>query len=206
MAKFPLYQWKKATGNSTTVDTTNLAKLNTDNTFAGVNTFSGVVNLNGGFTVPNTADANAAKDITNNNDNQLANYKAFYWKQLHEQGSLTLTANGGIQAYDVTVSNDLVAKRHVKIMVRFTPNSYDYTLTFDLTLNSLTYKNQGEVKMVHWGNNTESLLDPTKFVFVTVAQYSSNKLRVIIRNGLSENITINKTFTYIQMLKPKFQI
>lgn len=36
MAKFPLYQWKKATG---TGDTTGLAKLNANNTFTGKNTF-----------------------------------------------------------------------------------------------------------------------------------------------------------------------
>lgn len=216
MAKFPLYQWKKAGEGTSSIDTQNFASkikantftetntFNATTTFGGETTFTGVANLNGGFTVPNTAVANAVKDITNSNDNQLVNYKAFYWKRIHDQNSLTVNANGGIQAYDITTS-DLVAKKHVKIMIRFAANSYDYTLTFDLTLNSLTYKNQGEVKMIHWDNNTANLLDPTKFVFVTVAQYNTNKLRVVIRNELNTNITTGKIYTYIQMVKPNFQ-
>lgn len=184
--------------SSTPVDTTNLAKTNETNTFTAANTF------NADVSVPTSATLNAAKDLTNSNDNQAVNYKAFYWKKIHSRSSLAMEP-ATIQAYDITTS-DLVRQRHVKIMVRITPNNYDYTLTFDLTLNSLTYKNQGEVKFIHWGDNTGSNLNVDNFVIVSVAQYSTNKLRVNIRNLGANRITTGSINTYIQMVKPKFQL
>ena len=184
--------------SSTPVDTTNLAKTNETNTFTAANTF------NADVSIPTSATLNAAKDLTNSNDNQVVNYKGFYWKRIHSQSSLTMEP-ATIQAYDITTS-DLVRQRHVKIMVRITPNNYDYTLTFDLTLNNLTYKNQGEVKFIYWGDNTVSNLNVNNFVIVSVAQYSTNRLRVNIRNLGSSRITTGSIYTYIQMVKPKFQL
>ena len=200
MAKFPLYQWKKATGGGTSasIDTTNFAKKNEANTFTQQNTF------NAGFTVPNTTEAYVEKDITNQNDNQVVNYKGFYWKQLHTQGNLTMN-DGQTQAYNITTA-DLIAQKHIRVMVRITPTNYDYTMVFDITCNSLGYKNFGEVKTIHWGDNAASTLDPTKFVYITVAQYQNNTLRINIRNATGTQIRTGSIYIYIQTIKPKFQI
>ena len=199
MAKFPLYQWKKSTGGgtSTPIDTTNFAKKNEVNTFTQAN------NFNAGFTVPDSAVGNVNKEVDNANDNQIINYKGFYWKRLHSQGDLTM--NGGqTQAYNIT-TNDLIAQRHIRVMVRITPPNYDYTLVFDIICNSLGYKNFGEVKAIHWQDNTGSNLDPTKFVYVTVAQHQNNTLRLNIKNATGAQIRMGSIHTYIQTIKPKFQ-
>ena len=199
MAKFPLYQWKKAVGGSSApIDTTNFAKKNEANTFTQRNTF------NEGITVPSSAEAYVVKDITNNNDDQVVNYKGFYWKRLHTQGNFTMN-DGAVQAYNIT-TNDLIAKKHIRVMVRITPSNYDYTMVFDITCNSLSYKNFGEVKTIHWADNTASSLDPTKFVYITVAQYQNNTLRINIKNATGTQIRTGSIYIYIQTIKPKFQI
>lgn len=185
-------------GSSAPVDTTNFAKKNEANTFTERNTF------NEGITVPSNAEANVEKNVTNNNDNQIVNYKGFYWKQLHSQGNLTMN-DGQTQAYNIT-TNDLIAQKHIRVMVRITPTNYDYTMVFDITCNSLSYKNFGEVKAIHWGDNASSTLDPTKFLYVTVAQYQNNTLRINIRNATGTQIRTGSIYTYIQTIKPKFQI
>ena len=169
-----------------------------NNTFTGTNTF------NTGFTVPNSAEANVVKDITNANDNQIVNYKGFYWKRIGQQNNISLN-NGSTTAFNITTS-ELRSQKHVRIMLRITPNNYDYTMVFDLTLNSLSYKNFGEVKTLHWADNTLSNLDPNKFIYVSVAQYQNNTLRVNIRNATGANINTGNIYTYIQTIKPKFQI
>lgn len=185
-------------GSSTPVDTTNFAKKNEANTFTQRNTF------NDGITVPSNAEAYVEKDITNNSDNQIVNYKGFYWKQLHSQGNLTMN-DGQTQAYNITTS-DLIAQKHIRVMVRITPTNYDYTMVFDITCNSLSYKNFGEVKTIHWADNAASTLDPTKFVYITVSQYQNNTLRINIRNATGTQIRTGSIITYIQTIKPKFQI
>ena len=169
-----------------------------NNTFTGTNTF------NNGFTVPNSAEAYAEKDITNANDNQIVNYKGFYWKRIGQQNNISLN-NGSTTAFNITTS-ELRSQKHVRIMVRITPNNYDYTMVFDLTLNSLTYKNFGEVKTLHWADNTGSNLDPNKFIYVTVAQYQTNTLRINIRDATGATISTGTIYTYIQTIKPKFQL
>ena len=168
-----------------------------NNTFTGTNTF------NNGFTVPNSAEAYVEKNITNDNDNQIVNYKGFYWKRIGQQSSIGL-ANGATTAFNLT-TNELRSQKHVRIMVRITPNNYDYTMVFDLTLNNLNYKNFGEVKTLHWADNTLSNLDPNKFIYITVAQYSGNALRINIRNATGANISTGTIYTYIQTIKPKLQ-
>ena len=201
MSKFGIKNlWDIRSSNTPTVDTTNFAKKNEANTFAEENNFNKNVNVVNG----NNAGIYTAKDITNNNDNQVVNYKAYYWKRVHTQSSLALEATTGIQAYDITTS-DLVAQKHIKVMLRFAANQYDYTLVFDLTCNSLSYRNQGEVKFIHWGNNTVSTLDIAKLLCVSVAQYGNNKLRINIRNIGTDTINTGQIFTYIQMVKPNFQ-
>ena len=158
----------------------NTAKLNQNNTFTGTNTF------NNGFTVPNSAEANVVKDITNANDNQIVNYKGFYWKRIGQQNNINLS-NGSTTAFNLTTS-ELRSQKHVRIMVRITPNNYDYTMVFDLTLNNLNYKNFGEVKTLHWADNTGSNLDPSKFIYVTAAQFSGNAIRINIRNATGASI------------------
>ena len=169
-----------------------------NNTFTGTNTF------NNGFTVPNSAEANVVKDITNANDNQIVNYKGFYWKRIGQQSSIGL-ANGATSAFNIT-TNELRSQKHVRIMVRITPNNYDYTVVFDLTLNSLAYKNFGEVKILHWADNTGSDLNPNKFIYVTAAQFQNNAIRINIRNATGANISTGTIYTYIQTIKPKFQL
>ena len=169
-----------------------------NNTFTGTNTF------NNGFTVPNSAEAYVEKDITNANDNQIVNYKGFYWKRIGQQSSIGL-ANGATTAFNITTS-ELRSQKHVRIMVRITPNNYDYTMVFDLTLNSLAYKNFGEVKTLHWADNTGSDLNPNKFIYVTAAQYQNNTIRINIRNATGANINTGTIYTYIQTIKPKFQL
>ena len=176
----------------------NTAKLNQANTFTGTNRF------NNGFTVPSSAEAYVEKYITNDNDNQIINYKGFYWKRIGQQSSIGL-ANGATTAFNITTS-DLRSQKHVRIMVRITPNNYDYTMVFDLTLNSLSYKNFGEVKTLHWADNTLSNLDPNKFIYVTVAQFQNNAIRINIRNATGANISTGTIYTYIQTIKPKFQL
>ena len=200
MAKFPLYQWKKSTGGgpSTPIDTTNFAKKNEANTFTETN------NFNAGFTVPNSATGNVAKEVDNANDNQVINYKGFYWKQLHAQGNLTMN-DGQVQAYNITTS-ELRTQRVIRVMLRITPSNYDYTLIFEISCNNLGYKNFGEVKVIHWADNASSNLDPTKFVYVTVAQYQNNTLRINIRNATGAQIRTGSIYTYIQIIRPKFQI
>ena len=201
MSKFGIKNlWDIRTSNTPTVDTTNLAKTNETNTFTAVNNFNANVMVQNG----NNAGIYTAKDITNDNDNQVINYKAYYWKRVHTLSSINIDATNGIQAYDITTS-DLNAQRHIKVMLRFAPSNYDFTVVFDLTLNDLGYKNQGEVKFIHWGNNTVSTLDITKLLCVSVAQYGRNKLRVNLRNIGTERITTGQIFTYIQMVKPNFQ-
>ena len=215
MAKFPLYQWKKAGGGSSSIDTQNFASkikantftetntFNAATTFGGETTFTGVANLNGGFTVPNTAVANAEKEVTNANDNQLINYKSFYWKRLNTQNSITINANT-VSAYEFTTS-ELRSAKHIQIMLRFAVTNYDYTLVYDLTCNNLNYKNQGETKIIHWGDNTQSTLDTTKFVMVTVAQYGNNKIRINILNASNVTIQTGSIVTYMRILKSNFQ-
>ena len=169
-----------------------------DNTFTGTNTF------NNGFTVPNSAEANVVKDITNANDNQIVNYKGFYWKRIGQQNNISLN-NGATTAFNITTS-ELRSQKHVRIMVRITPNNYDYTMVFDLTLNSLSYKNFGEVKTLHWADNTLSNLDPNKFIYVTAAQFQNNAIRINIRNATGATINTGTIYTYIQTIKPKFQL
>ena len=60
MAKFPLYQWKKATG---TGDTTGLAKLNANNTFTGKNTFESTANV---VSIKSTDDQSFGIEFENN--------------------------------------------------------------------------------------------------------------------------------------------
>ena len=168
-----------------------------NNTFTGTNTF------NNGFTVPNSAEAYVEKDITNANDNQIVNYKGFYWKRIGQQNNIRLN-NGATTAFNTTTS-ELRSQKHVRIMVRITPNNYDYTMVFDLTLNSLNYKNFGEVKTLHWADNTGSNLDPNKFIYVTAAQYQGNALRINIRNATGASISTGTIYTYIQTIKPKLQ-
>lgn len=177
---------------------TNTVQTTGNQSIAGVKTF------NNGFTVPNSAEAYVEKDITNANDNQIVNYKGFYWKRIGQQNTIGLT-NGSTTAFNITTS-ELRSQKHVRIMVRITPNNYDYTMVFDLTLNSLTYKNFGEVKTLHWADNAGSNLDPTKFIYVTVAQYQTNTLRINIRNATGNTISTGTIYTYIQTIKPKFQI
>ena len=201
MSKFGLKNiWNIRSSNTPAVDTTNLAKTNETNTFSAVNNFNANVMVQNG----NNAGIYTAKDITNDNDNQVINYKAYYWKRVHTQSALSVAATNGIQAYDITTS-DLVRYKHVRVMLRFAPNRYDYTAVFDLTLNDLGYRNQGEVKFIHWGDNTVSNLDITKLLCVSVAQYGNNKLRINIRNIGTDTINTGQIFTYIQMVKPNFQ-
>ena len=168
-----------------------------NNTFTGTNTF------NNGFTVPNSAEAYVEKDITNANDNQIVNYKGFYWKRIGQQNNISLN-NGATTAFNITTS-ELRSQKHARVMVRITPNNYDYTMVFDLTLNSLNYKNFGEVKTLHWADNAGSNLDPNKFIYVTVAQYQNNTIRINIRNATGANISTGTIYTYIQTIKPKLQ-
>lgn len=200
MSKFGIKNLWNIRSSTPTVDTTNLAKTNEANTFTAENTFNANVLVQNG----NNAGIYTAKDITNDNDNQVINYKAYYWKRAHTQSSIVIDATNGIKAYDITTS-DLKAQRHIKVMLRFAPSNYDYTVVFDLTCNSLSYKNQGEVKFIHWGDNTVSTLDISKLLCVSVAQYGTNKLRVNLRNIGTERITTGQIFTYIQMVKPVFQ-
>ena len=207
------WKWKPAAGGSVPADLTqkvnqNETEINTikqkyvkkdeANTFTATNTF------NNGFTVPNSAEAYVEKDITNANDNQIVNYKGFYWKRLHQQGNINLS-NGATTAFNITTS-ELRSQKHVRIMVRITPNNYDYTMVFDLTLNNLNYKNFGEVKTLHWADNTLSNLDPSKFIYVTAAQFSGNAIRINIRNATGASINTGSIYTYIQTIKPKFQL
>ena len=167
------------------------------------NTFTGTNRFNNGFTVPNSAEANVEKDITNANDNQIVNYKGFYWKRIGQQNNINLN-NGATTAFNTTTS-ELRSQKHVRIMVRITPNNYDYTMVFDLTLNNLGYKNFGEVKTLHWADNAGSNLDPNKFIYVTVAQYQNNTIRINIRNATGAAIDTGTIYTYIQTIKPKLQ-
>ena len=206
------WKWKPAAGGSVPADLTQKVqqletKTNTieskyvkkdeANTFTAANTF------NSGFTVPNNAEAYVEKDITNANDNQIVNYKGFYWKRIGQQNNINLN-NGATTAFNTTTS-ELRSQKHVRIMVRITPNNYDYTMVFDLTCNNLNYKNFGEVKTLHWADNTGSNLDPNKFIYITVAQYQNNTIRINIRNATGASISTGTIYTYIQTIKPKLQ-
>ena len=206
------WKWKPAAGGAVSPELQNKVnqnetKINTieqkyvkkdeANTFTAANTF------NNGFTVPNSAEAYVEKDITNANDNQIVNYKGFYWKRIGQQNNISLS-NGSTTAFNITTS-ELRSQKHVRIMVRITPNNYDYTMVFDLTLNSLSYKNFGEVKTLHWADNTGSNLDPNKFIYITAAQYSNNTIRINIRNATGATINTGNIYTYIQTIKPKLQ-
>ena len=207
------WKWKPAAGGAVSPELTQKVnqletKTNTieqkyvkkdeANTFTATNTF------NNGFTVPNSAEAYVEKDITNANDNQIVNYKGFYWKRIGQQNNINLS-NGSTTAFNTTTS-ELRSQKHVRIMVRITPNNYDYTMVFDLTLNSLNYKNFGEVKTLHWADNTGSNLDPNKFIYITVAQYQNNTIRINIRNATGASISTGTIYVYIQTIKPKFQL
>ena len=207
------WKWKPAAGGAVSPELANKVnqnetKINTiENKYVKkdeANTFTAANTFNNGFTVPNSAEAYVEKDITNANDNQIVNYKGFYWKRLHQQGNINI-GNGATTAFNITTS-ELRSQKHVRIMVRITPNNYDYTMVFDLTLNSLAYKNFGEVKTLHWADNTLSNLDPNKFIYITAAQYSGNAIRINIRNATGANISTGTIYTYIQTIKPKFQL
>ena len=189
----------KVNQNETKINTieSKYVKKDETNTFTALNTF------NNGFTVPNSAEAHVEKDITNANDNQIVNYKGFYWKRIGQQNNINLN-NGSTTAFNTTTS-ELRSQKHVRIMVRITPNNYDYTMVFDLTLNNLNYKNFGEVKTLHWADNTGSNLDPNKFIYITVAQYQNNTIRINIRNATGATINTGTIYTYIQTIKPKLQ-
>lgn len=168
-----------------------------NNTFTGTNTF------NNGFTVPNNAEAHVEKDITNANDNQIVNYKGFYWKRIGQQNSIRVD-DGRTSAFNTT-TNELIAQKHIRVMVRITPTNYDYTVVFDLTCNNLGYKNFGEVKTLHWADNAASDLNPTKFIYITAAQYQNNTIRINIRNATGASINTGTIYIYIQTIKPKLQ-
>lgn len=206
------WKWKPAAGGSvpagleqkvnqletkTNTIESKYVKKDEANTFTAANTF------NSGFTVPNSAEAYVEKDITNANDNQIVNYKGFYWKRIGQQNNIRLN-NGATTAFNTTTS-ELISQKHVRIMVRITPNNYDYTMVFDLTCNNLNYKNFGEVKTLHWADNAGSNLDPAKFIYITVAQYQNNTIRINIRNATGAAIDTGTIYTYIQTIKPKLQ-
>ena len=206
------WKWKPAAGGSVSPELQN--KVNQNETEINTikqkyvkkdeaNTFTASNTFNNGFTVPNSAEAHVVKDITNANDNQIVNYKGFYWKRIGQQNNIRLN-NGQTTAFNSTTS-DLVAQKHVRIMVRITPNNYDYTMVFDLTCNNLNYKNFGEVKTLHWADNAASNLDPAKFIYVTAAQYQNNTIRINIRNATGAAIDTGTIYTYIQTIKPKLQ-
>ena len=206
------WKWKPAAGGSVSPELQN--KVNQNETEINTikqkyvkkdeaNTFTASNTFNNGFTVPNSAEAYVEKDITNANDNQIVNYKGFYWKRIGQQNNIRLN-NGQTTAFNSTTS-DLVAQKHVRIMVRITPNNYDYTMVFDLTCNNLNYKNFGEVKTLHWADNAASNLDPAKFIYVTAAQYQNNTIRINIRNATGAAIDTGTIYTYIQTIKPKLQ-
>ena len=54
-------------------------------------------------------------------------------------------------------------------------------MVFDLTLNNLGYKNFGEVKTLHWADNTGSNLDPNKFIYVTGNNVSWDSFSSVFR-------------------------
>ena len=207
------WKWKPAAGggnvpaelqnkvnqNETKINTIEQKYVKKDeaNTFTAANTF------NNGFTVPNSAEAHVEKDVTNANDNQIVNYKGFYWKRIGQQNNINVS-NGATTAFNITTS-ELIIQKHARIMVRITPSNYDYTMVFDLTLNSLSYKNFGEVKTLHWADNAGSTLDPNKFIYVTAAQYQNNTIRINIRNASGAVINTGTIYTYIQTIKPKLQ-
>ena len=206
------WKWKPAAGGSVPADLTQkVNQLETKtNTIEGkyvkkdeANTFTAANTFNNGFTVPNSAEAYVEKNITNDNDNQIVNYKGFYWKRIGQQNNIRLD-NGSTSAFNTTTS-ELISQKHVRIMVRITPTNYDYTTVFDLTLNNLGYKNFGEVKILHWADNAASNLDPNKFVYLTVAQYQNNTIRINIRNATGAVINTGTIYTYIQTIKPKLQ-
>ena len=206
------WKWKPAAGGSVPADLTQkVNQLETKtNTIEGkyvkkdeANTFTAANTFNNGFTVPNSAEAYVEKNITNDNDNQIVNYKGFYWKRIGLQNNIRLD-NGSTSAFNTTTS-ELISQKHVRIMVRITPTNYDYTTVFDLTLNNLGYKNFGEVKILHWADNAASNLDPNKFVYLTVAQYQNNTIRINIRNATGAVINTGTIYTYIQTIKPKLQ-
>ena len=207
------WKWKPAAGGSVSPELQNkVNQLETKtNTIEGkyvkkdeANTFTALNTFNNGFTVPNSAEAYVEKDITNANDNQIVNYKGFYWKRIGQQNNINLS-NGATSAFNTTTS-ELRSQKHVRIMVRITPNNYDYTTVFDLTLNNLNYKNFGEVKTLHWADNTGSNLDPNKFIYITAAQYQNNTIRINIRNATGATIQTGTIYTYIQTIKPKLQL
>ena len=206
------WKWKPAAGGAVSPDlqnkvTQNETKINTieqkyvkkdeANTFTAGNTF------NNGFTVPNSAEAYVEKNITNDNDNQIVNYKGFYWKRIGQQNSIRLN-DGATSAFNTTTS-ELRSQKHIRIMVRITPTNYDYTTVFDLTLNNLNYKNFGEVKILHWADNAGSDLNPNKFIYITAAEYQNNTIRINIRNATGAVINTGTIYIYIQTIKPKLQ-
>ena len=206
------WKWKPAAGGAVSPDlqnkvTQNETKINTieqkyvkkdeANTFTAGNTF------NNGFTVPNSAEAYVEKNITNDNDNQIVNYKGFYWKRIGQQNSIRLN-DGATSAFNTTTS-ELRSQKHIRIMVRITPTNYDYTAVFDLTLNNLNYKNFGEVKILHWADNAGSDWNPNKFIYITAAEYQNNTIRINIRNATGAVINTGTIYIYIQTIKPKLQ-
>ena len=206
------WKWKPAAGGSVSPELTQkVNQLETKtNTIEGkyvkkdeANTFTASNTFNNGFTVPNSAEAYVEKDITNANDNQIVNYKGFYWKRIGQQNNIRLN-NGQTTAFNSTTS-ELRSQKHIRIMVRITPNNYDYTIVFDLTCNNLNYKNFGEVKTLHWADNAASNLDPNKFIYITAAQYQNNTIRINIRNATGAAIDTGTIYTYIQTIKPKLQ-
>lgn len=90
MAKFPLYQWKKATG---TGDTTGLAKLNANNTFTGKNTFESTANV---VSIKSTDDQAFGIEFKNNS-NDMVGYVGT--KLDGSEQKVILTGSLGLQLY-----------------------------------------------------------------------------------------------------------
>ena len=98
MAKFPLYQWKKAGGGSSSIDTSNFASKIKANTFTQKNVFKNTGDV---LTIQRTDDQSFGIDFKNEADQRLA----YIGTSQNEAGKATVW---GINGLKLQTTNNLI--------------------------------------------------------------------------------------------------
>ena len=98
MAKFPLYQWKKAGGGSSSIDTQNFASKIKANTFTAKNVFKNTGDV---LTIQSTDNQSFGIDFKNESDQRLA----YIGTSQNETGKATVWGINGLKLQ--TTNNDI---------------------------------------------------------------------------------------------------
>ena len=156
----------------------NTAKLSQNNTFTGANTFNAGNNLLT-YTTSNT---------TKPDEEVLVRKNMFYAKKI-QSGGFTISANGGYQSAEFTIS-DLTTGLN-EFYVVFTTTSVDIGFDVAIQVNNLNYPNLSDIKVITTSNLTNSNVDNFGFAYIGFTVYGNNKFRFRAKNTHTGSLNFN---------------